>query len=758
MSGTVGGLLQGVRVVDLTGESGQLAGRALAELGAHVTLVEPPGGSPVRRLPPYDKRTGESLRFLALNAGKTIVEYADDAPERAALIAQADIVLANGPPPDEPSNVWVAITPFGLDGPRADWRATDLTLVAAGGNLYPTGDPDRAPVACREPTSYAHVAGEAVIAALSALWGGRSTLADVSIQETMLVVSMTGPARFPTDQQRGKRRGSFTGRTREIWPCADGFVSFGLRGGKARLKNLGLITRLCTDAGVDGADALTDRDWTTYNPAELDETELERISAPIAEFFAARSMRELYQTAVDTGLMLAPANSPRELLVSDQLAARSFFTPRHGVERFPGSFVIVHEGGRGDVPAPSHPRAQPWRGVVILEFGSGAAGPIATRYFAALGATVIKVESTTRPDFLRSYGDVKQFGMDGSAFFSVLNAGKHSLTLNMKDPRGVDIAKRLVMRADAVSENFAPKAMASWGMDYAMLANDKPDLVMISACLQGQTGPHKDYPGFGGQGAALSGYNFLTGWPDREPLGPHGTITDSLAPRFVAAALAAGLWHHRQTGEGCYLDLSQVEAALFTLAPWLLDYVVNDSVYGREGNRSDHMAPHGVFPCADVAGVNDRWVAVACRDDAEWVSLAAVLGVEDDGLAPFDQRKTREDELEKLITDWTSRRTPMQAAEELQIAGVTAYEVHDFGTLHDDPQLLVREHFLSMEHPRLGRHLYERDGFRLSASAGSDGPFGPGPLLGQHNERVLRELLDMDPDEIAQLAADGVLS
>jgi crotonobetainyl-CoA:carnitine CoA-transferase CaiB-like acyl-CoA transferase len=753
----VGGLLEGVRVVDLTGESGQLAGRALADLGAHVTLVEPVGGSPVRRLPPYNSGTGESLRFLALNTGKDLVEYAEDAPERAALIEQADIVLAEGPPPSDPTNVWVAITPYGLDGPRADWRATDLTLVAAGGNAYPTGDPDRAPVVSREPTSYAHVAGEAVIAAITGLWWtGRPCVWDVSIQETMLIVSMSGPARFPTEHVRGKRRGSFTGRTREIWSCADGFVSFGLRGGKARLKNLALITRLCGDAGVSGADALTERDWATYNPADLDETDLERISAPIAEYFSTRTMRELYAIAVDTGLMLAPANSPRELLASAQLESRGFFTAHDGVATFPGSFVIVTKGGRGPVPEPTQARAQPWRDVVLLEFGSGAAGPIATRYFADYGATVVKIESTTRPDFLRSYGDVKRFGMDGSAFFNVLNAGKQSLTLNMKDPRGVDIAKRLVMRADAVSENFAPKAMASWGMDYASLAKDKPDLVMISACLQGQTGPHKNYPGFGGQGAALSGYNFLTGWPDREPLGPHGTITDSLAPRFVAAALAAGLWHHRETGEGCYLDLSQVEAALFTLSPWLLNYAVNGTVYGREGNRSDHMAPHGIFPCADVEGLGDRWLAVACRDDDEWRSLARLLSLDDTDLATFERRQAREDELEKLVADWTSRRTPTQAAVELQAAGVTAYEVHDFGTLHDDPQLSVRGHFGQLEHPLLGMHYYEQCGIRNGHV--NNGVRSPGPLLGQHNEQILRDLLDMDTDEIARLTADGVLS
>src|SRR5204863_3980548 len=153
------------------------------------------------------------------------------------------------------------------------------------------------------------------------------------------------------------------------------------------------------------------------------------------------------------------------------------------------------------------------------------------------------------------------------------------------------------------------------------------------------------------------------------------TITDSLAPRFVAAALAAGLWHHQQTGQGCYLDIAQVETALFTLAPWLLDYAVNGAVYGRDGNRSDHMCPHGVFPCADADGVKDRWVAVTCRDDEEWESLAGLIGVVDTGLMAYDTRKEREDEVERLVSEWTSRRTPTEAATTLQSAGVTAYEV-----------------------------------------------------------------------------------
>src|SRR5262249_23919675 len=196
-----------------------------------------------------------------------------------------------------------------------------------------------------------------------------------------------------------------------------------------------------------------------------------------------------------------------------------------------------------------------------IEFGSGAAGPIATRYFVENGATVLRVESKTRPDFLRAYSMAvpptaagaatdDTHKLERSIMYDGLNVGKENVALNLKKPEAIVLVKRLVTEwCDAVAENYAPKAMKGFGLDYEALSAIKPDLVLISACLNGQNGPHKDYPGFGGQGSALGGYNALTGWPDREPVGPYGTITDSLAPRFVAAALAAGLLYHRRTGK-----------------------------------------------------------------------------------------------------------------------------------------------------------------------------------------------------------------
>ncbi len=297
--------------------------------------------------------------------------------------------------------------------------------------------------------------------------------------------------------------------------------------------------------------------------------------------------------------------------------------------------------------------------------------------------------------------------------------------------------------------------MKGFGLDYNALSAIKPDLVMISACLNGQTGPHKDYPGFGGQGAALGGYNALTGWPDREPVGPYGTITDSLAPRLVAAALAAGLLYHRNSGRGVYLDISQVESANWSLSPWLLDYEVGGVIRLRDGNRHAHAAPHGAFPCAPEGDLGDRWVAIACWTDAQWAALAPLLGVDAEPFAGLAQRKTREDELEKLVSAFTSARRRADVAQQLQAAGIEAVPVEDFGDLHNDPQLAQREHFERHTHAFLGSGLYERNGFRMS-----DAPSGydqAGPTLGQDSDWVLRDVLGCTDTEIEALKASGAV-
>jgi benzylsuccinate CoA-transferase BbsF subunit len=277
---------------------------------------------------------------------------------------------------------------------------------------------------------------------------------------------------------------------------------------------------------------------------------------------------------------------------------------------------------------------------------------------------------------------------------------------------------------------------------------------MVSSCLQGQTGPHRDYPGFGGQGSALGGYNILTGWPDREPIGPFGTITDSLAPRFVASALAAGLLYKRRTGKGVYLDVSQAEAAVYSLSPWIADYSVNGNIRTRQGNRSNRFSPHGVYPCPG----DDRWVAIACVDDASWRNLAGVLGIDArdvDRLGSLDARMKKCDEIDEIITSWTSERDAAEVAEMLQKVGVEAIPVADLGDAFNDSQLIHRSHFVPLSHPLMGECYYERNGFRLSDAHA--GYVRTSPMLGEHNEMVLGEILGMPSGEIARLREEGIL-
>jgi benzylsuccinate CoA-transferase BbsF subunit len=737
-------LLDGVVVADLAGAPAAMAGRMLADLGAKVVVPEGPDGHPLRALPP---------EWVAWTLGKDVVTMTGpDDPALRALLTRAAVVIATPgfpgawvvDPAAAPESVWVSVTPFGADGPRATWRGSDLGVMAASGNMYCTGDPDRAPVRCTEPSGYAHAAAETAFAALTGLASGRPQRVDVSMQEAVFVANMATPARFPQTGFRGVRRGANIGRTREIWPTLDGFVSFGLRGGKARVPSLETLTRL-----VD-TPALHDMDWASFSPNTADDETLRAIEVDVAAYFARHTMSELYDIACETNLMLAPINSPREILASAQLAARDFLGPVPDDGRLaPRSFVTVRAG-------PGQPRARPdrstarpgakepagaWAGVNILELGSGAAGPIATRYFVDHGACVLRIESKGRPDFLRVYalGPSNPHGLEGAPMFDGLNAGKRDVLFNLKHPTAVDLVRRLVVEwADAVAENFAPRAMRGFGLDYDALAEHKPDLVMVSACLNGQTGPHKDYPGFGGQGSALAGYNFLTGWPDREPVGPHGTITDSLAPRFVATALAAGLLHRRATGEGVYLDVSQVEAAIYSLSPWLLDFQATGTPRTRAGNDHHRALVHGAFPCADEDGVGDRWVAIAAWDADELARLRDVTGAED----------------ASRLGAWTATRTRAEVADTLQVAGIEAVPVADFGDVHSDPQVAHREHFVPLTHPVVGAGLYERNGIRLSgAPSGYD---RSGPTLGQDQDWVLRDLLGLSSHEQEALAADGV--
>jgi len=388
-------LLDGVRVVDLAGEPAAMASRILADLGADVVKVERASGDPLRAIGPFEGNNagGRSLRFAAWNAGKRSLACTADDPRLAALFAGADIVIETpgwpgtvaADPARSPHAVWVRVTPFGSDGPRARWRASDLGIMAASGNMYATGYPDRAPVRCTEPCGYAHVGPEVAFAALTAYASGRAQIVDVSMQELILVANMGSVATWRDTGQRGARAGASIGRTREMWLCKDGYVTFGLRGGPARVPSLRAITRLMVENGID-APAWTERDWTQFNPNETSDAELRALEASLAELFARYRLGEIFEIACAENLMIAPANTAREIYASAQLAAREMFAPFDGLDGFPTRFAAVTsvDGEAAPIavtrgaPALGETTRVDWTPRAVSSSGRGAASPSST--------------------------------------------------------------------------------------------------------------------------------------------------------------------------------------------------------------------------------------------------------------------------------------------------------------------------------------------------------------------------------------------
>ncbi|MDP6107612.1 MAG: CoA transferase [Candidatus Brocadiia bacterium] len=397
-----------------------------------------------------------------------------------------------------------------------------------------------------------------------------------------------------------------------------------------------------------------------------------------------------------------------------------------------------------------------FEGVKILDFTWIGVGPVTIKYFADHGATVVHVESTTRPDGLRLGGPFRDNipGNDRSGFFANFNASKYGITLNLNTPRGIEIAKRLVQWADVVAESYTPRPMKKWGLDYESLVEIKPDLIMFSTCQQGQTGPYREYAGFGNQGAALAGFYHLTGWPDRPPAGPYGAYTDFINPRMGSLAIAAALDYKRRTGKGTHIDLAQTEGGLQFLAPTILEESANGRSPARMGNRSPYQAPHGVFPCQG----DERWIAIAVTNDEEWDALLRAIGDPDwahaERFATLSGRLENQDALEEMLGAVTAEWDAYHLMYALQAAGVPAGVVQKTSDLFSDPQVAYRKHFWFLDHQEMGVHAYDGPSFRLSKTPGE--LVMPAPVMGQHNEYVYKEILGMSEEEYVQNLVDNI--
>jgi benzylsuccinate CoA-transferase BbsF subunit len=400
----------------------------------------------------------------------------------------------------------------------------------------------------------------------------------------------------------------------------------------------------------------------------------------------------------------------------------------------------------------------PLAGITVADFTWIGAGSYTTKILADFGADVVKIESGERPDSLR---DAKPFkdgiaGVNRSGYFADRNSSKRGVALNMKTPQGRALARRLVERSDVVANNFTPGAMEKFGLGYEAVREFKPDIVYISMSMHGQTGPEAKYLGYGLTMGAVTGLHDLCGLPDHDPTGTGTNFPDHVPnPAHAAFAILAALRHRRRTGQGQFIDMAQIEPTIALLGPAVMDYTVNGRVARRAGNQHIAGAPHGVYP----ARGEDRWIAISAPGDAAWRALTQAL--EDPALAQdarFADATARWRHRAALDAELARRTAPHDAMEltrRLQARGVAAGPVQDAADVLRDPQLRARGHWVWLDHPEMGRTVYNALPFRMSRSRGY--PHRPAPLLGQHTDEVLAEKLALNEAEIEQFRARGAL-
>ena len=809
-------MLSHLCVLDLTDGGSSIAGRMLADLGADVVLVERAGGAASRARGPFADGIPDpdrSLEFWACHRGKRSIQIdLNLAPERDRLrewVSRADVWIDDhgvgrlarlGLGYDDlaaiqPALVHASITPFGETGPKSEWKATDLTVSASSNAMWLTGDADRAPLTCSVPQAFLHAGAEAAAMVMVALaersQSGLGQHIDVSAQTAMMASCQANVLSHGWNDQPLSRSGGGVAvgpyRLRFIYECLDGYINLTFLFGEP----IGHATQRFFDwmdeEGFSN-DTLRAEDWVRYGAKVLGGHSTidahEAVMEAIECFTRTKTKAELFAAAFEHRLLIVPLSDCSDLLRSKQLAARQFWTPikQSPLDRqilVPGAFARFsatpiqlrraaprledppsENFAEKDDPAQRpmmtpEQRDLPLAGLKVLDFTWVYAGPAATRQLADCGATVVKIESASAPDGLRAVGPYKdrQPGTERSGNFANVNLGKRSLGLNLKVPEARALALRLVDWADVVVENFSPRAMKAWGLDYETLRARKPGLVMLSSSLSGATGPESALAGYGTMGSALAGFGFLTGWPGRRPAAPYMAYTDYVAPRFAVTALLAALDHRRRTGVGQHIDLSQSECSMHFLGSAILDYTTNGQIPTARGNASRDTAPSGVYATSG----DDRWIAIDAPNEACWQALAAEAGEgweRDPRFVDNAARMANRAALDEAITGWTSRADVGELETRLQSAGVPAHRVATSQDAFEDAQLVARPHFVWIDHPELGRMPYENTRALLSATPARPGPC---PTLGQHNSHVLAEILGLPDEEITDLVIAGAI-
>ena len=776
--------LRGVRAVEVsTGLAAAFAGRILADLGAEVVLVEPGDGS--------RRRHGGRLRpeFVYFDAGKrSRVLDPNAAAGRAdltALIDASDVVVTDDPRlarehasradgSGAPGPVITVVTPFGTTGPYADYASTHLVQCAMGAWAAGCGTPDREPLQAGRNLTDAAAGAYAAVATIAALLGrdrdGLGDLVDVSIWESAITCAFCPTLLY---EYRGdlptQNSAVATGPSFHI-PCRGGYVG----------------VNVLTDAQwettclfIERADLLEDPRFATAVSRAQHAAEIEQL---LRAALAERDAVEVFRTAQEWRLPYGLVVTPSQALQLEPHDARRFLEPvtlpddgrEVRIPRLP--FVMSATPPRvsapprlGDAdpavdvrapasaaPAPSRQRTSPpLAGVRIVDFTAFQAGPMATLMAADLGADVIKIEAVQRMDGWRGIGrgDVRPWEASGP--FHWANRGKRGITLNLNDERGLALVRRLIAQADVVVENFTPRVMRQYGLDYPRLSAEHPSLVMVSMPGYGTTGPWSEYASFAYPAEQLSTISHQTGYADGPPLFTGTPVGDVAAALMAATAMLAAIRHQQRTGVGQHIDVSQLEAATSFTGEALIAAQLFGDERTRQGNDHPDMAPHGTYPCR-----GGRWLAIACRNDDDWERLVRSL---DDSTrarcAPAwstaDGRRAARRDIDALLASWTRAHDAAELMHQLQAAGVPAGVVMNGADLLADEHLWARGFFVEHHGIETGVTHCPAQPFRYATT-----PMAPprrAPRLGEHTREVLQGLLGVTDGELDELERDHVI-
>ena len=710
-----------------------------------------------------------------------------------------------------PHLITVSISPYGRSGDYKEYAGYDLQVNALSGMSFGTGHTHREPLTTPDQQAGFLAGVGGAYAAIVALLARDAAEADgrgdagqyIDVADSGIIATLLTGYHLPTFIYRGIAGSRSGNRMRLglfpncVLPCRDGYVCIDA----PQLEQYQRFLNLLGNPGWTEDPRYRDR-------RAMSDQYPEEAESLIAPWFKEHDKDEILQLCLENRIPCAPVLTMDEVLESPHLLARRWFReidhPRVGTLKYPGPPVRLHgsplkvsgpapmlgehsDDVLDDLPAsrPPTPRAVPRESsgdcipsaalhdVRIVDLGSAWAGPMAGQLLADMGAEVIKVESRARMDGMRlgrpmipipDHGEDLAGGDRGlwpelQPVFHGLNRNKLSVTLNLRTDDGRAILRRLASVSDVVLSNFSPGVLQRLGMDYDSLSRVKPDIIVAAMPAFGDTGPLSDMVAYAPIIQAMSGMMSLVGYPpdEGEPLVGElqAAWSDTVAALCAALGVVAAIRHRNRTGCGQYVEAAHLEGTAALLGVPMLQQQMTGQTPTPAGNDDTDFAPHNNYPCAG----DDAWVSIAVGSETEWRVLAGVLGddgfAEDPRFADAVSRWRNRRALDDLVAHWTRARTPEEVTGVLQKAGVAAMPVMNIADQFADPHLNARETYVEIDHPHVGAEMLYGVPWLFSGTPGSVRT--PAPLLGQHNEYVLTELLGMDDATVCRLSDEQVV-